>query len=293
MELDVKGLLSQYHTLLSQYSSLEEVQMNLFNNLSNIYGLDWIDGNSQAFGRSIELDRNETDSFRICIWEKIGIFQYIYGKYCVLGKNIRCNLKKKDYVLSSVDSCINSVKSVNSFFETINLGFIYPEFNTLRSKKQLLIEMSKKLDTIKESLVSLYTKIEEIENDIQAKIRELEDIKINSFDFAFGSKGTSFALGAFLQDEMFMMDFAKLNVSSVSENSSLMKLYDSMFLINSLYKSDNIPLFQADLRNYKKNVDTVFKKRNSYLKLLSKVPTLYGTAATNTISTFEGADFND
>ena len=292
MELDVKELLSQYHSLLSQYSSLEEVQMNLFNNLSNIYGMDWLDGNSLSFGNAIDLERNETDSFRMCVWEKIGIFKYIYNRYSGLGKMIRCNLDKKEVVLSSVHNCIISVKAINNIFGIINLNFSYPEFETLRNKRQLFINMEKKLVNIKEYLVALYNKIENIERDIDSKIRELEEFKVNSFEYSFGTN-TNVVSGAVLQEELFLMDFAKYNLSKSEENKSLMKLYDSMFSIINLYKSKNVSLYHSNLRNYRNYINDISEKRNSILNVLSKVPSIYGAAIQNSINVFEEAEFND
>ena len=292
MELDLNTLLKQYHTLRAQYSSLEESELNLFNHLSNIVNMDWNDGNSQLFAKVVDAERNETDIFRICIWNHISVFEYIYNRYSVLGKKIRCDLEKKDKVLSAVDQCISSVSSLNGTFSSMNLSFGYSEFHTLRSKKQMFNKMQNDLTNVRNHLAALYKKIEGIESDIGSKTRELDIFKPNPIIYSLTGNHEKYLKGN-LVDQDFIMDVSKYEASIDDENSKLTKIRETMEQTLGCYKSNNIPLLEGKNSDYGENIKQVLEKRKTCLETLDKVPPLYGMAIKRTKDVFEEAEFND
>jgi len=290
MELDLNVLLKQYRTLKAEYSSLEEAELNLFNHLSNIVNLDWKDGNSILFSKIIDTERGETDQFRIVLLNKISVFEFIYSRYCGLGKKIRCDLEKKEVVLSAIDRAISKLDSVNGIFSSMNLSLGFPEFYTLQGMRQTYSNMRNELADIRSHLVSLYTKIENIENDIGSKIRSLDLFKTNPIIYSLTGNVTSAQLGNLFENE-FAIDLEKYELSIDEENTKAMKIHETMEQTQNCYKSKNSPLIQAMINDYKNNVDQLHDKRVNCNIVLHDIPPLYGLTIEHTKKVYEEAEF--
>lgn len=292
MELDVKELLNCYNTLKKGYTTLEEDQMNLFNNLSSLCGMDWRDGNSIALSRIIDVDRTEADKFRMSVWNRIEVFDFIYGLYSSLGKKIHWNLANKDSVLNSIDQAIANANGVISRLSSIDCSLPYSEFYTLSNMNSAFQNYKSQLSNIRVYFSDMYNKIKEYENQINSKISALEDIKVNPLVFSLVGKKESSSIGI-LEEANFSIDRNKFELSKDQEFSDFVDLHESFKRLGSFYNSDNVGPFSKSTEVYRTGVSDIFAKRNSYLATFDAVPGLYGQMIQKTIDNFEGADFNE
>ena len=115
--------------------------------------------------------------------QKVGMAKDIYDKYSDLGKKIACDLDNKNSVINVLDGCYNQAKSLVNEFNKIDDSFYYEELTRINSAKQKAINARNKLSSTKKEVTDLYAKIEEIEREVKNKIDELEEVKINSFDY--------------------------------------------------------------------------------------------------------------
>lgn len=63
------------------------------------------------------------------------------------------------------------------------MSFYYPEQQSILNQKNKIVVSRNKLLETKNSFKRLFTKIEQIEKEIAAKISSIEEIKINDFEF--------------------------------------------------------------------------------------------------------------
>ena len=294
MELDVSALLATYNELTESYSNLEEVEMNLFNKLSNIYGMDWQDANSIRFGKQIDTERNESDRFRMYTWNEIGLYKFIHSKYSELGKKVRCNLENQGTVLSALDRCIAEVDSINGAFSCIDMNFYYPEFYTLRNKMYSFLAIKNQLVSIRYYFVSLFSKVKSFENEIAAKITSLEDFMVNKFEFQFitsSTPGDGITLGyGNVQDTLFTSDCKNLELYSNEENNVLNRMNNSLNRLSSVYHSSNVGLMNGKIDIFHDNVSRLDINRKEYLSSLDEVLPLYGIVIDKTIKNFKEYD---
>ena len=277
MIINLNTLEKKYNSLTTEFGNLEEIKLNLFNNLSAIYNMDWKDGNSYNWGNEIEEDRLETDSLLMNINSKINVLSSIYNKYCVFGKKISMDLNQKGTILSAIDTCITQIDSILSQFDSTDLNFYYPEFSILRNKKSNYQTMRSNLSLIRDEYDSMFTKVETIENEIAEIIRGLEEILIKEYSFNFSEK-SEYALGATLIENAYDLDCGKVEFYKNEENISLTKIYNTLNILGAYYVSPNVNLFRNNIINLKQCITDITNKRVAYMSTLYTVPSLYGIA---------------
>lgn len=291
MEVNVKLVRASYESLKAEYESLEDIELNLFSSIGNINNFDWIDGNSMDFAKAIEPEKLEIDTFQMYVFSLIKIFNDIYYSYKKLGKKIKCNLDKKNAVITSINNNISIVESILNEYNRTDLDFPYGEFSTLRSCKNNYKEIKKKLINMKKYFNSLFSEISELEAKIANKIREIEEFTPKEFDFNLFAKRPlhDFDKGYLLYND-FDLDYKKVVYYKNAEKDSNQNIYKGMKNIEDSYISKNNNAYLTNVENYKKDFLALFVKRNKYIKTLSEVPTLYDKAAMDTIKTFEEAE---
>ncbi len=177
----LKNELVRMETLLDEY---EDIELNLFNQLNTAL-IDWQDGNSRTFERQVDLDRKETDLYMRSMRSKKEIFDYVYDKYRELGHRITIDLNGKTSVLGAIDACYDTVidlerrlNQLDSSFDRTISEYAYTSKNKMRSIKANLSEM-------RTAVKKIYARVEDIEESVENRIKKLEEIKINDFDFSF------------------------------------------------------------------------------------------------------------
>lgn len=182
IEVNVIDLKKEIDEITKYINEYEEIQLNLFNQLKEST-INWQDGYSKQFESKIYLDKQEALTFLQQLKSKKEIYTFIYNKYNELGKRISCNLNNKNTIINSLDNCISQANSIINQFNRIDNSFYYWEYQTISTCENKIIDIKNKLNNSLSRVRSLYQKVESIEKDINAKIKELEDIKINDFDF--------------------------------------------------------------------------------------------------------------
>ncbi len=177
--VELKNEIEFLNNLINNY---EEIQLNLFNQLKDAT-INWQDGNSVEFENKIYLEKQEADLILQSLNDKKDILNFIYDKYSDLGKKVRCNLNNRTTVIHGLDNCYNQANSLINEFNKIDRSFYYGELNKIDNVKQKVVNAKNKLDTTRTAVSKIYNQIEEIEKEIKNKISELEEIKINSFEF--------------------------------------------------------------------------------------------------------------
>lgn len=176
---ELKSFLDNLKSLLDEY---EEIKSNLFNQLK-MSCMDWHDGNSTQFDNHIYEDRKESDLMLTSLKMRQSLFEFIYAKYNSFGKKIRCNLNKKSSLMGTFDDCLEELQDILNEFGNIDRSFYYSEQSLIDNQRRKIFKMKSDVKSYKENAKNLFSKIEEIEKEISAKIKELDEIKISDFDF--------------------------------------------------------------------------------------------------------------
>lgn len=182
IEVNITELKNNINNLNGLIDEYEEIQLNLFNQLKDSC-INWQDGNSIAFDEKMYLEKQESNLLLQNLRNQKKIYNLIYDKYSELGNKIRCNLNNKTTLLKVIDNCYNQASQIINEFNLIDRSFYYYEQYSISNQREKIVDTRNKLSEIKTTTYEIYDKIEQIEEEINAKIKELETIKINSFDF--------------------------------------------------------------------------------------------------------------
>lgn len=177
--MDLKKEIDEVNKYISEY---EEVQLNLFNQLKEST-INWQDEFSRQFESKIYLDKKETYILLCQLKDKNEVYNYAYNQYKEIGKKISCNLNNKNTIITTIDNCILQANSIINQFNAIDNSFYYWEYQTIEDCKNKVINVKNKLRNVLSNIRNIYQKIENIEIEVNAKIKELEEIKIHDFDF--------------------------------------------------------------------------------------------------------------
>lgn len=183
IEINITDLRNNILSLGSLIDQYEEIELNLFNQLKDSC-INWQDGNSIEFDNKVYLEKQETNFLLQSLNSKKEVLNYIYDKYSEIGKKIRCNLNNKTTLLHAIDNCYSQAVNIINEFNKIDKSFYYSEQHSIQSQKNKLTDVKNKLREIKTEASKIYNKIETIEEEVNTKIKQLEEIKINSFDYS-------------------------------------------------------------------------------------------------------------
>lgn len=182
LEINSANLKNDIDVLNKLISEYEEIQLNLFNELKDSC-INWQDGNSIEFENKIYLEKVEADNILRTLNDKKEVLNFIYDKYSDLGKKIKCNLNNRSTLLHSIENCQSQTNSIINEFYKIDNSFYYWEQQNISKQRDKIIKVKNELSEVKNSITKMFDKIEEIEKEIKEKIKGLEEIKINSFDY--------------------------------------------------------------------------------------------------------------
>ena len=260
--LRLKRNINILNSLIDEY---EDIQLNLFNQLKNC-SIDWQDGNSICFDNSIYLDKKESELILIELKEKINLFSYIYDEYSVIGNNINVNLNNKEKLLYSIESDYIRTKNIISEFDNIGNFFYCPEKENINFQYKKMISIKNKLSNYKNLVSKMFKKVEVIERNIKIKLKKIEEIRINEFEFSLRSKNSS-SVGILNEENMFS-NIEKINYYKEEEYKKIKSICLTLRECCDNYCSDNTKLILMDLDVFEKSIDALLLKREEYVKIL-------------------------
>ena len=178
---DLKNVIDSLKSIINEY---EEVELNLFNQLKDSCVNNWQDGNSAEFEDNMYLEKQEADMILESLKNKKDVYDFIHNRYSEIGRKIRINLNGKSRVISTIDRAYNSARNVISLFGSVDTGYRFG--GEILAQKSKIQKVANQLSTLKMEVQTLYSRVEEIENEIRNKINSLDVLKINGFAFRLG-----------------------------------------------------------------------------------------------------------
>jgi len=184
LKINNKEIENKINELNREITAYREIELNLFNQLKDAC-VNWQDGISLEFENKIFLERKESILLLQDLEEKVDVLRLIHDKYQELGENIKCNLENKQVIIYWIENCENQIESILHEFEKIDENLSWNIEEKVRKQKGKIIDIKNELIEVKKKIEKTYETIENIENEIEGKIKKLEGVKINSFDYHF------------------------------------------------------------------------------------------------------------
>lgn len=160
------------------------VYLNLFNNINQL-SESWIGSDASKFFTSIEKEKRESSELIERLKIQKDIYKYLYESYKEIGNKIKCNLDVKDVVIAKINNCIDKTKELCNLYKSIIILNNYEEKENIQINYKYTIHVLNKYNELKENIKNTYTRIEEIEQEVNKKLENIEIIKSNEFDINY------------------------------------------------------------------------------------------------------------
>ena len=183
VDVNVPNLANAINSLKSIISEYEEIELNLFNQLNDSCVNNWQDKYSKEFEGKMQLDKQEAQLILESLNEKKEVYNFIHDRYGEIARKIKVNLSGRSRVISSLERCYNNARTAINLFNSVDTGYRFG--GEILAQKAKIEKVKNEISDLKIEVNNLYNKIEEIEQQIKAKINALEVVNINPFEFHF------------------------------------------------------------------------------------------------------------
>lgn len=179
IKINTNELKNEIIILNSYINEYEDIKLNLFNQLKESC-IAWQDGESLEFDNKICNEKQTTENLYQSLKDKVKILDFIYDKYIELGKDIICNLDKKNTILSKLSAFENEINEIIKDYNNIMANC--NEFG-ISNQIEKILKLKDNLKEVKENFLDTFNKIFIFEQTIKEKIKSLEVVQINDFSY--------------------------------------------------------------------------------------------------------------
>lgn len=284
---NIKMILSGKNGINTILDNYETDVLEIFNTLEDIYTNYWQDGIALRFKDEMVIEKSNSLKFLACLQERKTLINYIYNSYLKIGMTIYYEKNNKMSYLNNLKNIISSLKVTEN-----NLGNIYVSNNVyannnLKETLRKLKNVRYKLNNYYMQVSNLVKQIEEIESGIKAKINNLTDYYVKTFEFNIDNLSTK------------SIGYAKMDVKEVPSRLNSMNKYtldeeDALkYFINHLnslienYNSENKVKLNGDLNAISKYKNDVIDNRIKYRRVIEEVKDRYIETVKNVKSSFD------
>lgn len=181
VEINIRSLnenITELNNIISEYN---ENCLNLFNIMKNLTTF-WHDKNAKNFYDKLQIEEKNTNKIIKEIENKKNIYKYIYEEYNNLGNKIKCNLESKDIIISKIDNCISKLTEILNIFKCIDITSAYKGRAKIIKKQKKIEQLLIDYEDSKTKIKNFFNKIEQLEQSVNSKIENIENIKIDNFE---------------------------------------------------------------------------------------------------------------
>lgn len=172
MYVNVTNMKTQLNRIIASLNTLYEDYLNYYNELNGVI-LYWQDPIATRYFDSVKKEQVKVQNMQEEFTFLKEVYQYFVNKYSELGNKIFYVLENKNACISRTNNFIEKAKNVVRSYEKLDTGFCSSERGILEREKEKLKQIIEDMEQEKEVLRTTFQKIEEIENQIQAKLSRI------------------------------------------------------------------------------------------------------------------------
>ena len=179
--------LSKIDNYINELDKLIDDYENYLNNMyyinNNIFDNIWKDNNSIKVQSNILDDNIRRKELVSKIKELRKVYKYMYDNYSKIGFSIKCNLDTRGNVLFKINNIIESLNKIYHKYNDLGDIYYYEKSDMINKQKEELVDVIKKMSTLKSKINKKYDKLIDIENNINILISKIGFVKINEIDY--------------------------------------------------------------------------------------------------------------
>lgn len=181
MEIHIDKLKTTVLQLNHCIEEYEEIYMNFYHVISSS-SFFWNDNRSKKFYEAMYTEKNQVKTVIDELYSLKNIYDYMIGEYEKIGTRLQIQLSEKQNVIHSFDQYIEKIHSCIQILHAISLD-MYPEVAPLLTEEQSkFIKLEQQVQKLKDQLLELFNKTEELENHINKEINRLLIQKLSEIE---------------------------------------------------------------------------------------------------------------
>lgn len=181
MEIHIDKLKTTVLQLNHCIEEYEEIYMNFYHVISSS-SFFWNDNRSKKFYEAMYTEKNQVKIVIDELYSLKNIYDYMIGEYEKIGTRLQIQLSEKQNVIHSFDQYIEKIHSCIQILHAISLD-MYPEVAPLLTEEQSkFIKLEQQVQKLKDQLLELFNKTEELENHINKEINRLQIQKLSEIE---------------------------------------------------------------------------------------------------------------
>ncbi len=181
MEIHIDKLKTTVLQLNHCIEEYEEIYMNFYHVISSS-SFFWNDNRSKKFYEAMYTEKNQVKTVIDELYSLKNIYDYMIGEYEKIGTRLQIQLSEKQNVIHSFDQYIEKIHSCIQILHAISLD-MYPEVAPLLTEEQSkFIKLEQQVQKLKDQLLELFNKTEELENHINKEINRLQIQKLSEIE---------------------------------------------------------------------------------------------------------------
>lgn len=181
MEIHIDKLKTTVLQLNHCIEEYEEIYMNFYHVISSS-SFFWNDNRSKKFYEAMYTEKNQVKIVIDELYSLKNIYDYMIGEYEKIGTRVQIQLSEKQNVIHSFDQYIEKIHSCIQLFQAISLD-MYPDVAPmLTEEKNKFIKLEQQVQKLKDQLLELFNKTEELENHINKEINRLQIQKLSEIE---------------------------------------------------------------------------------------------------------------
>lgn len=181
MEIHIDKLKTTVLQLNHCIEEYEEIYMNFYHVISSS-SFFWNDNRSKKFYEAMYTEKNQVKTVIDELYSLKNIYDYMIDEYEKIGTRLQIQLSEKQNVIHSFDQYIEKIHSCIQILHAISLD-MYPEVAPLLTEEQSkFIKLEQQVQKLKDQLLELFNKTEELENHINKEINRLQIQKLSEIE---------------------------------------------------------------------------------------------------------------
>lgn len=167
--LNIKDNITELNALIDSYKDL---YLNMYKEFSNC-STYWTDPNAVAYFKQIELEKRKVNTAYVNLTSLRNLYQFIVDSYSSIGKIIECDLNYKESVIKSLENYNEKLSNIIKLYDSLNLNGFDDIASSIEAEREKLSSNYTASTTYLNKLKKVYSKIEQLELEIGARIAKL------------------------------------------------------------------------------------------------------------------------
>ena len=168
----------KYNELIKKY---ESVTVNLFHILKNTSSY-WRDDRTNIFFDELQSEKRNIDLVIDSLKELGELYKFMLQKYKDLGNKITYNPELKKEIDNKFSKLTIEITDILKKYNNLNIDSSFSEKDLIANEKNNIIKAKEKIEDIKEKVKDTFQQLDNIDNEINQKIKNMDVKKINEND---------------------------------------------------------------------------------------------------------------